>query len=116
MPDIKLSREERETQLLTNEATDSWDFWSCSDRWIRKVQKLGYPVQKDHQGGCSCKIPIDKIAIRGAHARKRQISQASLAALAKGRKGPKSPDTDRQPREKEATVIVGQGGREGEAR
>ncbi len=110
MAEYKLTREERETQLLTNEAADSWDFWTSSARWARKVERLGYPVKKDHQGGWSCKIPLHRITIRSAEASKRRISPASLAALARSRIEPKSADTDQGSASEHRPAMVRQGG------
>ena len=106
MAEYKLSREERETQFLTNEASDTWDFWTSSERWARRVERLGYPVERDHQGGWSCRIPLKKLGVRSAHARKRRVSQASLEALAKGRKNPGSADTDRGNARQNAQAMV----------
>lgn len=68
--EFKLSKEEREFQLLGNEASDSWDFWTHSERWAKKLSRLGYKVERDHQGGWSCRIPLGRVRILKAEKRK----------------------------------------------
>jgi len=71
MTDFKLSAEERETVLRINDLPGAtWDAWTFSERWARKLTRAGYDVTKDHQGGWSCKIPRDRIKIMRPEKRK----------------------------------------------
>lgn len=63
MRDFRLIWEEGECLLLTSEASKTWNFWTISPVWARRVKKQGYELQEDHQAGWNCRIPIDRIRI-----------------------------------------------------
>lgn len=56
--------EKRETIIRTSDLpAEAWDFWTFSERWVKRLKKLGYQLEKDHQGGWSCRIPFDRIKV-----------------------------------------------------
>lgn len=59
-----------ETLIRTDGNHESWDFWTFDPMFVRKLRKMGYEPKKDHQGGWSCQIPINRIAIRRLEGRK----------------------------------------------
>ena len=79
------SREEQETYIHTDATRHDWTFWTFDPKFVRRVEKLGYQFKKDHQGGLSCVIPLDRISIRRPEKRKlnkrqrQNILQAHLS-------------------------------------
>ena len=62
---MNLTREEQETFLRTNDANPGeWEFFTLSPRFAAKLEKLGYVLSKDHQGGWSCTIQGCYVTIR----------------------------------------------------
>ena len=61
---MELTREERETFIRTNDAADDWEFFTLSPTWARKLERLGYRLEKDRQGGWSCRVPRAFVTIR----------------------------------------------------
>src|SRR2546427_2459816 len=59
-----LTREEREILIRKSEADDDWDVWTTSEVWKRRLEKVGWEMKRDHQGGWSCRIPENAITIR----------------------------------------------------
>jgi hypothetical protein len=60
----QLSRIERETFLRINDATKNWEFFTLSPVWAKRMEKRGYQLEKDNQGGWSCTLPIGKVSVR----------------------------------------------------
>jgi hypothetical protein len=94
MSKYRLTREEQETSIRTNAAAREWDFFTLDKKYMRQLQKLGYQLKKDHQGGWSCRVPLNSIRIRRNGAPKRKASPESIAALARARASSKSPDNN----------------------
>jgi len=92
MVEFKLSKEEREFQFLGNEASDAWDFWTHSEVWVRRMQKLGYTLEKDHQGGWSCQVPLNRVRVLKAEKPKRELSEKQREVLSKTQFRKKSRD------------------------
>lgn len=64
MAEFNLTREEQETNLLTNAAANTWDFYTLDPKFVRRLTKLGYRLEKDPQGGWRCRVPLDRIKIQ----------------------------------------------------
>ena len=77
-----LSREERETFLRTNDLGDDWEFFTLSPTWAAKLERLGYVLAADRQGGWSCKVPRAFLTIRTP--KKRELSEKQRANLQAG--------------------------------
>ena len=89
---LHISREERETHLLRNDSGDGWDFHTLSPVWKRRLEKLGYTPQTDHQMGWSVQLPDNAITFRREASTRREMSperKAGLAAALKRSKQPK---------------------------
>ena len=59
-----LTREEREILIRKSEADDGWDVWTTSEVWKGRIERAGWEMKRDHQGGWSCKVPENAITIR----------------------------------------------------
>lgn len=75
----RLSLEERETFIRTNDKGGDWEFFTLSPIWARKLERLGYQLEKDRQGGWSC--PIQRCFVRVRSPKKRQLSEKQRQAL-----------------------------------
>ena len=60
----KLTREEREILIRKSDAADNFDLVTTSPIWKARLEKLGWPLKPDHQGGWSCLLPENAITIR----------------------------------------------------
>ncbi len=103
---MNLTREETETVILTNAASDEWDFWTLDSKYVRRLTKLGWTFKKDHQGGWSCRIPLEKITIRSARTGKRKVSESTIRALQAGMRS-KRLSTDREIPGQDPPAMVG---------
>ncbi|MBZ5500262.1 MAG: hypothetical protein LAP85_28030 [Acidobacteriia bacterium] len=78
---MEVTREEQETNVVTNAASREWDFWTFDPRFVRRLTKLGWELKKDHQGDWSCKIPRDRIKIMRPEKRKTRLCTIPKAAF-----------------------------------
>ena len=81
-----LSRMEQETLCRTSAADKEWDFYTRDPKFRRRMEKRGWPIQADHQGLWSCKIPLKAIIIRSKDSMnrpKRQVTDEERAAIRK---------------------------------
>src|SRR3989442_10113437 len=53
-----LTREEREILIRKSEADEDWDVFT------ERLERAGWEMKRDHQGGWSCRIPENGITIR----------------------------------------------------
>jgi hypothetical protein len=91
MSDYKLTREEQETVILGNAASQKWEVVTADPRIIRKMAKQGYqPDDRPNPWGyVSFTVPLDRIKIGKAvkrtlseeHRKKLLNARSSLTAL-----------------------------------
>ena len=101
----RLSKEEREIVIRKSAADHEWDVYTNDLTQARMLKKKGYELQKDHQGGWSCKIHIGKIRV-GKNER-RQVSENQRIALDNGRNGAKKPGQDQEIRDQDLLLMAG---------
>jgi hypothetical protein len=72
MPDYKLSREEQETVIRGNAASQEWEIVTADPRIIRRMAKQGYqPAERTNPWGyVSFTVPLDRVRILNAEKRK----------------------------------------------
>ena len=68
-------REEQETVIRASAANREWNFFTWDPKFARRLEKLGYAPVKGQQGGWSCRIALDRIAIRKPEKRKLSTTQ-----------------------------------------
>lgn len=89
---MKLTRTEMETNILTNKDVKEWDCWTLDPAFAKKLERLGYELKTDKQGGWSCGIPKGRVSIKRRE--KRQVSEKTLAALQAARERLRQPRQD----------------------
>ncbi len=87
---MNLTRLEQGTNILANAESKEWDVWTFDPVIARRLEKLGYDVQKDHQGGLSCKVPKGRIRILSKERPKRSEKQLLADQMAGDRMRGKS--------------------------
>jgi hypothetical protein len=72
MSNFKLTREEQETVILGNAASQTWDICTADPRIIRKLEKQGYkPDDRPNPWGyVSFTLPLDRVKIAKAERRR----------------------------------------------
>lgn len=72
MSDYRLSREEMETVILGNAASQTWDLCTADPKIIRKMERQGYQPDKraNPWGYTSFTVPFNRIGIRKSEGRK----------------------------------------------
>ena len=88
MAERRLTREEQETIIRISAAETEWHFFTQDKKFIRRVERLGYKLAKDPQGGFSCRIPLKRISIRRPE--KRKLSEKQRQNLRRFHPGFKS--------------------------
>jgi hypothetical protein len=73
MNEYKLTREEQETVIGGNAASQEWDIRTADPRIIRRMEKQGFkPDQRENPWGyVSFTVPFDKVKIAKAEKSKR---------------------------------------------
>ncbi len=72
MGNYKLAREEQETVILGNAASQTWDICTADPRMIRRMEKRGYqPDQRQNPWGyVSFTVPLNRVKVAKAEKRK----------------------------------------------
>jgi hypothetical protein len=72
MPEYKLTREEQETVIRGNAASQAWEIIAADPRIIRKMEKQGYKPdgRRNPWGFFSFTVPFDRVKIAKAEKRK----------------------------------------------
>ena len=107
MSDFKLTREEQETLLRISAADREWDFFTLDPKFVRRLGKLGWELEKDHQGGWSCRFPLNRITIRRRE--KRKLTEAQRRTLARQANKLNSRRQIDKIEDQKSLAIVGQG-------
>jgi hypothetical protein len=76
MGEYKLTREEMETHVWGNAASDEWEIYTADPKDIRRMDKLGYPVVERDEFGARYRVP--RRAIRFGRLEKRKPTGAAL--------------------------------------
>ncbi len=86
---VRLSREEQETIINGNAASQSWDVCTADPRIIRRMEKQGYkPDERENPWGyVSFTVPFDRVRILRPEKRKLTAEQreSRMRALATAR-------------------------------
>jgi len=84
--DYKLTKQEQETIIKSNAASQEWEIVTADPRTIRRMEKLGYePDDRQNPWGyVSFTLPFDRIAIRKAVKRKTGFALKKSVALHSG--------------------------------
>lgn len=77
---MQLTRGEQETFIRANAASREWDFWTFDPKYVRLVERKGYKLEKDYQGGWSCKLPLNAVTVRKLKLEPAQRSEKQIAA------------------------------------
>jgi len=83
MSAYKLTREEMETIIRANAASQQWEIVTADPKIIRRMAKQGYQQDKRENPWAyvSFTVPFDRIAIKKAEKRKRELTEKQRKAL-----------------------------------
>ena len=77
---MQLTREEQETLIRTDAVSREWNFWTFDPKFVRLAERKGYRLEKDHQGGWSCKVPSNAVSFRKLKLKPAERSERQIAA------------------------------------
>ena len=107
MSDYRLTREEMETVILGNAASQTWDVCTADPRIIRRMARQGYKPDKRENpwGYVSFTVPFDRVKV--LRPEKRKLSPEHCEALRKSQSERNRPTNRTVPEDQNSPAMVG---------